>query len=568
MTDPDPEIDPAAHPDTGGEAPEPVFVVEQGRRLSESVLWRIQRKFFEQQGIQAWSSGTVPHYITGNPWIADSYARVVLGWLRDCAAGTVPASTEEPASAPLDLGQPVHIVELGCGSGRFGYLFLKRLLDLLGRSPLREVPVRYVLTDFTEGNLDFLRKHPCLQDFVAAGRLDFARYDAGEELDGGEIRLDHSGDVLSPETLRNPLVVLANYVFDGIPQDCFAIRAGRLFEGRVMLTCSGGEPDLDDPGLLERLQVSFEERPAAAGYYGDPELDRILAEYAGSLDGTSLLFPCAALRCVRNLGRLSGGRLLLVSGDKGYSREEELARVSGPGLAVHGSFSLMVNYHALGRWFVHRGGTFLHTSQLQGSFQVIAGLLGAPPGGTVETRMAFDDAIERRGPRDFFEVKSGLELCYGNLSLEMLLAWLRLSGGDASVLLGAFPNLLEKVATASEPLLRELHLAIHQVWEAYFPIREHRDLAFHLGVLLSEMRYYPDALFLFQQSVGIYGPNPATLYNIALCLHHLGDHEAAMEEVERSLEASPDFEPALTLREEILAALARLTIPGTPSPGP
>src|SRR3982751_97014 len=119
--------------------------LEKGRRLSESLLWRLQRNFFDHLGAQAWTQGIVPHYITGNGWIADAYAKVVLGWLRDCA-GT------------LDLDQPVTLLELGCGSGRFGYLFFERLLDLLDRSSLRQVKVRYVMTDFTESTLAPLRR--------------------------------------------------------------------------------------------------------------------------------------------------------------------------------------------------------------------------------------------------------------------------------------------------------------------------------------------------------------------------------------------------------------------------
>ena len=102
------------------------YILEQGKRLSESLLWRLQKSFFDSQGVQAWTTGIVPHYITSNGWIADAYAKVVLGWLRDCA-GTV----REPGSfAPLDLRHPVYIVELGCGSGRFGFHFFNRLLDL------------------------------------------------------------------------------------------------------------------------------------------------------------------------------------------------------------------------------------------------------------------------------------------------------------------------------------------------------------------------------------------------------------------------------------------------------
>src|SRR5271156_144655 len=114
---------------------EPWFVLEEGVRLSRSVLWTIQRNYFDQQGIRAWSEAVVPHYITSNPWIATAYAKVVFGWLRDCAAGgTTGAGAPSPPRPP---GQPVYIVELGCGSGRFGYLFLNKLLNMLGRSVLR-----------------------------------------------------------------------------------------------------------------------------------------------------------------------------------------------------------------------------------------------------------------------------------------------------------------------------------------------------------------------------------------------------------------------------------------------
>ncbi|HEX7181516.1 MAG TPA: tetratricopeptide repeat protein [Thermoanaerobaculia bacterium] len=541
---PDPESGP---PETAGR------VLEQGKRLSESMLWRLQRRFFDLQGVQAWTEGTVPSYITSNGWIAGAYAKVVLGWLRD---GSGAASPKRGSFAPLDLRHPVHIVELGSGSGRFGYLFLNRLLDLLGRSSLSHVAVRYVLTDFTESNLDHLRNHPDLQPFVESGVLDFARYNAGED---AEIRLSHSGEVLSPQTLRNPLIVLANYVFDGIPQDVFSVRGGQLHECLLTLTAPEGEPDLEDPGLLERIEASWEEHTAPDTYYGDPELDRILQEYAEGLDNTTFLFPCAAIRCVRHLARLSDNRLLLLSGDKGYSREELLAERGEPALAFHGSFSMMVNYHALGRWFVHQGGELLNTTHLHSSLVIVAGLLGTPPGGLIETRLAFGDAIERMGPDDFFELKKSVERGYDELSLEGLLAWLRLSGWDSHILLGCFPALIKQVGEASDILRSEVYRAVHEIWKAYFPLRESQDLPFHLGVLLCEIQCYEDALPFFHQSIALYGPNPATVFNQGLCLFHLGNPEAALAHAERSLEGAPDFEPAQALRDEAAAAIRKKT---------
>src|SRR5687767_11731598 len=103
------------------------FMLEEGVRLSHSRLWRLQRAFFEQHGIEAWTQGTVPHYITCNTFIADAYAKVVRAYLGEAARS--------------DDASPIHIVELGAGSGRFAWYFLKRFLP----SPR---PIVYVMTDF------------------------------------------------------------------------------------------------------------------------------------------------------------------------------------------------------------------------------------------------------------------------------------------------------------------------------------------------------------------------------------------------------------------------------------
>jgi hypothetical protein len=49
----------------------------------------MQRGFFQQQGIEAWRQGTIPHDIISNPLTASAYAQVILGFLlHDCQAGS------------------------------------------------------------------------------------------------------------------------------------------------------------------------------------------------------------------------------------------------------------------------------------------------------------------------------------------------------------------------------------------------------------------------------------------------------------------------------------------------
>ncbi|MBV9281594.1 MAG: hypothetical protein JOZ41_16055, partial [Chloroflexi bacterium] len=329
---------------------ESLFILERDRRLSDSFLWSLQRRSYELQGVGAWKKeDAVPHFVTTNAFIATAYARVVLAWLRDWYAIGHSSGGE---IAGLDLSRPVYVVELGSGPGRFAFLFLKNFARLHARSTVRRVPFRYVMTDLAERNLAFWREHPSLRPFVEAGVLDFAHFDAEQP---HELTLELSGDVLAPGTVANPLVVLANYVFDTIRQDIFSVKGGELYEARVSVGSSQPEPDLDDPEILSRLKLSFEDFQTTPAYYGDADLDCILHEYQQRLPDVSFLFPSVALRCIRYLSDLSSGRMLLLTSDKGYEREEELIDQNGPGFGAHGgTFSLVVNYHAVGRYVLHQ----------------------------------------------------------------------------------------------------------------------------------------------------------------------------------------------------------------------
>ncbi len=524
------------------------FRLETGTRLSQSCLWKLQRNYFDQQGIRAWNEAVVPHYITSNPWIASAYAKVVFGWLRDYHA----AGMTDTAPPPLDADQPVYIVELGCGSGRFGYLFLNKLLGLLNRSVLKGQAIKYVYTDFTEYNLDILRSHPSLQTFVDAGLLDFACFDL--ELDH-ELQLSHSGELLSAATIKNPLVVLANYVFDGVRQDCFWIGNGQLHASLVNVESSQEESDLSDPEIIERLRITYERQPVAADYYNNPAWNHILDSYRQRLTDTVVLFPYAALTCLEHLCELSSNRLLLLSGDKGDIYEESLLNRTEPYLDVHGSFSLSVNYHAIGQRVVSLGGEFLRTSHRHSNLNIVAGLLGNLAGGYVETRLAYDEAIENQGPDDFFCLKKNVEQNYRNFTAEQLVGYLRLTGWDHNILLGCFPALMECVRTAPLPLLDEFRVLVRNVWQTYFPIREPNDLAFHLGLLLYAMQDYEDALEFFQYSLQLYGPDQATAVNMAVCHFNLGQLAEAQDNINLALDLAPELEVAHDLANMIQAAM-------------
>jgi tetratricopeptide (TPR) repeat protein len=525
---------------------EEAFILEEVKPLSQSILWKLQRNYFEGQGIEAWRQGTVPHYITSNPFIANAYAKVVFGFIRDCTAFT--GDFVDESFPHFDPSQPLYVIELGSGSGRFAYHFLKKFLEVYRRSVLKSFPFKYVMTDFSERNVQFWREHQSLKPLVEEGVLDFALFDGEQDR---ELKLTESGDVLAPGSVKNPVVVIANYFFDSIPQDAFFIQGGQLCEGLVTLTLYQQETDLNDPEILSRVEISYDRNAVEPDYYENPDWNEILEYYQKRLDDTAFLFPCAALKCIETLSNLSEGRLLIISGDKGYNREQDLLGRGDPAITRHGSFSMMVNYHAIGKYVQKQGGQPLHTEQHHAHLNISAFLMGSHPGDYTETRQAYREAIESCGPDDFYALKKAIEHGYHSWTLEQILAYIRLSGFDAKITLACYPALMDSIEQASESEKQELHRVIQKVWEVYYPLAEDQDVPSHLGVLLYEMGYYAEALELFVRSVELYGPDATVSYNMGLCHYGLKQMEGALECFNHALKQDPDFEDARAMAVRI-----------------
>lgn len=508
------------------------LVIETGQRLSRSRIWDLQRRYFERDGIGAWRDGIVPHYITSNPMIARAYARIVHGYLRDLVA-----------AGQLAPDQPLHIVELGSGSGRFAFQFLRIFGALMARSPLSRQPFTYVMTDVSERTIGYWRKHPRLAALVAERRLDFARFDAEQDR---SLHLIERGADLDASDPAGPLVVIANYVFDGIRTDAFTVTEGRLQEALVTLSAATSEIGPDDPAILGTLELSFEGRDVGPGYYGDVEFDRIVESYGRRLSDTTVLFPVSALDCIRNLAAVAGGRLLLLSGDKGWSSERDLDKTPPPGLVMHGSFSLSVNYHAVAEFFRGRGGVALEPDHAHASLHVGAYVLGAG-NHAAETRLAFFESVESGGPDDDFLLLRTIGE-KPEPDLDETLALLRLSGWDHHVFLRRLEALRGLAETATKRQKMEIRRALLEVWNNYLFLGETNDLAFQIGVALMGFDLHADGLAFMRHSLELYGPDPSTLTNAALCLLRLGRFDEAMATVDEALLLNPAQSTARALR--------------------
>ncbi|MDH6097501.1 tetratricopeptide repeat protein [Anabaenopsis sp. FSS-46] len=502
--------------------------LEQNQPLSQSLLWELQRNFFAQQGINAWNHNTVPHYITSNPYIANAYAKVTLGFLRDW----------QPS---LDPTHPIYILELGAGSGRFAYHFLKKFWAFFPHTSLNYLTVKYILSDFSPSNLHYWHHHPFLQTYFQQGKLDIAQFDAQNSQ---SLHLQHANQTHT--TLKNPLIVLANYFFDCLPQDAFTLKQNQLYASLVNLTLPNHRtPNLEDPDLVHHLQITYSDRPITPNYYGNPAYNQLLHHYQQHLNNTTVLLPIVGLKCLDNLRQLSQNRLLLISGDKGYSKLEDLGDRPKPHMAFHGScFSLMVNYHAIGQYVINQGGQALDTPHRHASLNISAFMFGHPPTEYAETRHGYSDAIINNSPDDFFHLKKAMESQWDSfaaawgadrLTLQQLIAYLRLSGWDANIFLNCLSSLNKLIETTNQTQRQELIQIIENIWDTYYPIGETQDLPFQLGKLLLKLQDYSQASYYFQQSLKLHGLQAKTLQHLGQCYRHLNQHDAAMYCLDQSL---------------------------------
>ncbi len=519
----------------------PEFVVEGRRRLSESIVWKLQREFYSRAGPEAWKPKGVPSFVTNNAFIARAYARLTTALLRDLLR-----------TGALEASQPVYVLELCGGAGRFAYLFLRALQAERAAQPeLAAVPVRYVLTDLVEANLEKARGHERLRPFVEQGLLEFARYDLEQD---DAFTLMGSGQRIAKGSLRNPALAIANYAFDTVHHDVFRVRSGLLQEALATAVSSRREDALDDPSMLGRLSLRWEGEPLSSVYvYDDPLTNRVLAGYT-RLDDTSVLIPTGALRCIRTMMGWSGGRLLLIAGDKSFSSEEELRNRSDPVLAVHGgSFSFTVNFDAIATWFEAAGGEALRPSRLDFQFKVAAFAAGlAEP---VETRAAFAREIDGFGPGEYFHLSYTLRKEHTAPSLDVMLAAFKLGDWDPEMVVACRQVLTQKARKAPAWFKHELSRGLDQAWERVFPM--HRNFAMDLAWIALGIDQPGQAIHFAKESLRLYGSSAIGLAVIGLAHATEGDNASALRYAERALALEPGNKAALQLKETMTLARPR-----------
>ncbi|MDP9074945.1 MAG: tetratricopeptide repeat protein, partial [Actinomycetota bacterium] len=534
--EPEPGIGPAG----------PVVGADLGRPvpLSQSGAWLGLRDFYTAEGVSAWD-GKVPYHITSNPVIADCYANVIVRFVGDVVA-----------TGRFDPAEPFYIVELGAGSGTFSFHLLRRLTELTRALGVGGVRITYVMTDVVEANINFWRQHPQLHPFVATGLLAFGRFDVMSDHAVHLIAPEDGGEVEELAAFANPPIVIANYMFDSVPQDWFRVTDGRLEIMAVTVTAASE----NGSGPPRSTRLLGTRQPTEQPSYGDAEVDALLADRLRRSEGMTVVFPIAALRCLRRLVDAGAGRLCLLASDLS-THEAPIGDVDLE--LVGGLFYLPVDLTVIGE-YLGRLGRCWHRACQSEAFDTSLSIVGFGPDELRETEHAFSTLIDTFGPRGH-RLVAGLAARVGRaLQPEQ---WLALAA-----LLRYDPRMLDESVTlvtayASSGVLtahqrRELMMALDRLADNTYWLPGQADTVFNIGVILHEFAEVEAAIAMFIRSLEAAGDSAETLFSLGLCQQSLGRHAAAVDSFRRALALDPRHVLARGWIAQIQADLSARGRPG------
>lgn len=320
--------------------------------------------------------------------------------------------------------------------------------------------------------------------------------------------------------------------------------------------------------------------------------------FGNSTGGASILFPIGALRALRRLTSFANGRALVLSGDKGNNNHEQFRGLMDPHVAVHGSFSVMVNYHAIGLYCTSRSGFVLHDPQEEASLKVSAlvftgeSMLSENIGDNVDGNVLFGnsisslspinceksawtgneverlsaarslafphlartfyDSIISFGPNDFFVMQKGIKEDAQRPTLKSIVALLKLSNWDPDVFYKFRDIILQQVPTCPIKLRNDLCRNLPNVWAHHFFLDKEKDVAFEVGRLYYGLRMYEDAVKFYWTSITCSGEHHVTFHNMGLCYYSLGQHTVAMKKFNKALWLKNDYAKAKAWQQKLI----------------
>ena len=132
-------------------------------------------------------------------------------------------------------------------------------------------------------------------------------------------------------------------------------------------------------------------------------------------------------------------------------------------------------------------------------------------------------------PQDFLNLKTFVVTNGDKMSIQELLAFIKLSNWDAKVLLDIANPLIRKFASASARLRNELKANLARMEINHFFLPNSENPIFELARLYYCYRNYGESVRCYQKSMRLYGKTIEALFNVALAYYYDKQLENALQ---------------------------------------
>lgn len=264
---------------------------------------------------------------------------------------------------------------------------------------------------------------------------------------------------------------------------------------------------------------------------------------------------------ITKLCLLSNGKTVVLCGDKAMSKEDDLRGERNPHIALHGSFSCMVNFHAVKSFTTNNGGWSLLTPYTEG-FKCGSFIFGIPRQNLPETRFTWCDVFETFGPENF----SNLQRCIKDetpappgCSVKLALSTIRLSQWESDVFYKFKQVLLDKAPYSSEKQKADVYADMLAVYDNFYPVHREKDVPFEIGRIFMGLKRYNEAVAMFRDSLKYFSEHHVTWYNLGICYYYLSDLITSQDCFNTTLKLQPEYTDAESWKRRIQSELTKDT---------
>lgn len=511
---------------------------EQNKTLAQSSLWRLTRQFYSEAAEKAWMQSEtakieqeaqpVPFYMTSNPLIASRWAEIVFHYYL--------------YSQSQNSGAPFTICELGAGTARFAFLFIRHFLKLLDKLEKKNHPVKIILCDLSAAVIEHWRKNPLLKPYFDSGLLETSTVLIDEKF---EKITTSSGRCISGQSpLEGYSVFMGGYLFDTLihdgywsdPDGCGAL----LFD----------VDDLDKETALGRLHhAKIEYKRSSEVKITDPQILSLCRRYgeAACAKGLDFTVPIGAIELCDRLKTFSTMGTLILSGDQGYSNMQQLFGEKSIEFGRHGTISLPVNYDAYSYLQSLRSASVYLSDSARHKFIECVSVHQAEPS---EAFSRLEHSLERI--LNSFDVENYWQLVEqlhsiqepseNSFSLDLTYLLLKLGKADPINFFFWMPSIFDKMPAATDQQRDQWEKLLQEVVDQFFVIEEKEvDLLLNAGALCAKVQMWDVATSFFEKGL-LYQSKRADLhFNLGICYQQKSDQQRAALHFLQAEKIDPSF---------------------------